>query len=127
MRPRIRVVLQLYVIIADGHPEHSAVHPGFKIFRHVAEFGNHFTRFIHKLARQHGEEMTPWVLEVVSRMPHAQQCRLISDHWKVWPLAFAMRWHALCGLPPVEIATQTMSTLRLKALQKALRTLHSID
>jgi len=99
-----------------------------KLFAPVPTFRQRFlTRFIHKLARQYGEEMTPWVLEVVSRMPHAQQCRLISDHWKVWPLAFTMRWHALCGLPPVHVPIQTMSTLRLAALKDALQTLHHID
>ena len=85
------------------------------------------TRFIHRLGQKCGQEIIPWALEVISSMTPAQQLRLIGDHWKVWPLAFAMRWHALCGLPPVEIAIQTMSTLRLEALQKALRTLHSID
>ena len=39
----------------------------------------------------------------------------------------AMRWNALCGLPPVQIAIQTMSALRLEALHAALRTLHTID
>ena len=67
------------------------------------------------------------VLDVVSHMTHAQQCRLIGDHWKVWPLAFTMHWNALCGLPPVHVPVQTLSTLRLNALKKALRTLHSID
>ncbi len=87
----------------------------------------YLTRFLHKLGKEYGQEIIPWALETVSAMPRAQQLRLIGDHWKVWPLAFAMRWHALCGLPPVEIAIQTMSPLRLQALKDALRTLHTID
>ena len=60
-------------------------------------------------------------------MTPSQQLKLIGDPWKVWPLAFAMRFRALCGLPPVHIPLQTMSTLRLNALKDALRTLHNID
>lgn len=85
------------------------------------------TRFLHKLAKDCGQEIIPWALETISSMPRAQQLKLIGDHWKVWPLAFAMRWRALCSLPPVQISIQTMSALRLEALKAALRTLHSIN
>lgn len=87
----------------------------------------YLTRFLHKLGRECGQEIIPWALETISSMPRARQLRLIGDHWKVWPLAFAMRWRALCGLPPVQIPVQTMSTLRLNALKDALRALHAID
>ena len=85
------------------------------------------TRFIHRLGQKCGSGIIPWAMEIISRMTPAQQLRLIADHWKVWPLAMAMRWNALCGLPPVQIAIQTMSALRLEALHAALRTLHTID
>lgn len=85
------------------------------------------TRFLHKLGKECGREIIPWALETISAMPRAKQLRLIGDPWKVWPLAFAMRFRALCGLPPVHIPLQTMSTLRLNALKDALRTLHNID
>ena len=85
------------------------------------------TRFLHKLSSEYGQEIILWALETVSAMPRAKQLRLIGDHWKVWPLAFAMRFRALCGLPPVQVPIQTMSTLRLNALKDALRTLHTID
>ncbi len=85
------------------------------------------TRFIHKLGRQCGREIIPWAMEIISRMSPSRQLRLIGDHWKVWPLAMTMRWHTLCGLPPVHVPIQTMSTLRMEALRNALHTLHSID
>lgn len=99
-----------------------------KLFAPVPTFRQRYlTRFIHRLASLCGQSIIPWALEVISHMPPAQQLRLISDHWKVWPLAMAMRWSALCGLPPVHIPIQTLSTLRLEALHKALRTLHKLD
>lgn len=99
-----------------------------RLYAPVPTFRQRFlTRFIHKLTRQCGQEIIPWALKVISRMTPAQQCRLIGDPWKVWPLAMAMRYHALCGLPPVQISIQALSTLRLEALQKALHTLHKFD
>jgi len=85
------------------------------------------TIFIHGLAKECGSDCIPWALKVISRMTPSQQCRVIGDHWKVWPLAMIMRWRALCGLPPVSVPVHTMSTLRLGALKAALQTLHQAD
>jgi len=84
-------------------------------------------RRIRQTARLCGAECIPWALEITSAMTHAQQSRMIGDHWKVWPLAMAMRWRAVCGLPPVHVPIQSMSTLRLAALKEALRTISRID
>ncbi len=85
------------------------------------------TRFIRRLSQVYGGDIVPWALSVISRMTPAQQCRLIGDHWKIWPLALAMRWHAMNDFPILWIPVQTMSTLRLAALRDALKVLHSID
>ena len=85
------------------------------------------TRRIRQTARLCSAECIPWALEITSAMTHAQQSRMIGDHWKVWPLAMAMRWRAVCGLPPVHVPIQSMSTLRLAALKEALRTISRID
>ena len=85
------------------------------------------TRRIHQAAKLCGTECIPWALEIVSSMTHSQQSRMIGDHWKVWPLAMAVRWRAVCGLPPVHVPIQTMSPLRLAALKEALQTISRID
>ena len=72
-------------------------------------------------------QLIPWALKVISRMSHARQCHVIGDHWKIWPLALAMRWRALHGLPPVQIPFETMSPLRLRALHQALAVIRNID
>lgn len=99
-----------------------------RLYAPVPTFRQRFlTRRIRQLAKLCGREAIPWGMEALSRMSHGQQCRVISDHWKVWPLAMAMRWRARKGLPPLRIPIHTMSTLRLAALKDALQTLHSID
>ncbi len=85
------------------------------------------TRRIRQTAKLCGSECIPWALEIVSAMTHAQHSRMIGDHWKVWPLAMAVRWSAVCGLPPVRVPIQTMSPLRLAALKEALKTISRID
>ena len=45
----------------------------------------------------------------------------------IWPLALAMRWRALHGLPPVQIPFETLSPLRLRALHQALAVIRNID
>ena len=98
-----------------------------RLYAPVPTFRQRFlTRFIHRLSRFCGQDVIPWALETISAMTPAKQLKLIGDPWKVWPLAFAMRWNALCGLPPVHIPFETLSTLRLTALKDALSTLHSI-
>ena len=102
--------------------------PPQRLFAPIPTFRQRrLTIFIHNLANACGSDCIPWALEVVSRMPPKQQCRLIGDPWKVWQLAFAMRWRALCGLPPMNVPFETLSPLRLQALRKALETLHRAD
>ena len=79
---------------------------------------------IRRMARLCGRAAIPWALQVVSRMPRSQQLRLIHDPHRIWPLALALRYRALHGLPPVRISAQNLSTARVAALKNALRTLH---
>lgn len=99
-----------------------------RLYAPVPTFRQRFlTRRIGQIARLCGPGSIPWLLRVVCRMPHAVQSRLISDHWKVWPLALAMRFRAANGLAPLNVPVQTLSPLRLAALKAALKTLHQID
>lgn len=99
-----------------------------RLYAPVPTFRQRFlTQRVKKLARLCGREVIPWALGVISRMPPALQSRVIGDHWKVWPVAMAMRWRARNGLAPMHVPIQTMSPLRLAALKDALRTLSRID
>lgn len=85
------------------------------------------TRRILQAKKLAGPGMIPWAMKMLSALSTHRQLKLIADPMHIWPMALAMRWRALNHLPPLSLAFETLSPLRLSALKKALITLRRIE
>ena len=87
----------------------------------------HLTRRIHQAAKLGGRALSPWAVQLVSRMNRAERRDLINDLMRIWPVAFAAAFRSRNGLAPLRIRPSAFTPMRAEALNRALRLIHQLE